>query len=79
MARYDDFADVADFDPRDQIPGMPLRLPEWSNWTCYLFGNKPGHASGFIWRPFKRDVPNIFVRFMMKICFGCTWIREKGE
>ena len=51
---------------------------EYSNWTCYMFGNKP-NGSGISYIPGKGQVPNIFVRFMMKICFDCTWIKDRQK
>lgn len=51
-----------------------LQLPEYSNWTCYLFGNRPG-GSGLAYTPQKGQVPNRFVRFMMRICFDCYWVK----
>lgn len=56
------------------------RVPEssgWesSDWSCYLFGNKPGGV-GMIYVPTKDQVPNWFVRWMMKICLGCTWVKK---
>jgi len=50
--------------------------PERSEWTCYMFGNKPGGA-GIIYKPSEGNVPNWFVRWMMKICFACTWVKDK--
>jgi hypothetical protein len=49
--------------------------PELSDWECELFGskNRNGFRNGLIYRPNKGNVPNIFVRWMMKICFACTW------
>lgn len=47
-----------------------------SGWICYMFGNKPG-GCGITYRPRKGNVPNFFVRWMMKICFDCTWIKDK--
>lgn len=49
---------------------------ELSKWECYMFGNKPG-GSGLAYRPTIGNVPNIFIRYMMKICFACTWVKEK--
>jgi hypothetical protein len=49
---------------------------EQSEWSCYLFGNRPG-GYGLIYTPKKDCEPNWFVRWMMKICFDCTWVREK--
>ena len=52
-----------------------LNLPKLSNWTCYLFGNRPG-GSGIIYTPQEGRVPNRFVRFMMRICFDCKWVKN---
>jgi hypothetical protein len=49
--------------------------PERSDWKCYMFGNRPG-GQGFIYFPVKGQVPNRFVRFMMKVCFDCLWVKE---
>jgi hypothetical protein len=53
-----------------------LKLPEYSEWSCYLFGNRPG-KSGIIYRPEKGREPNRFVRFMMRICFDCLWVKDE--
>jgi hypothetical protein len=46
------------------------------NWKCYLFGNTPeGH--GMIYFPSEGQVPNWFVRWMMKVCLGCTWVKKE--
>jgi hypothetical protein len=52
--------------------------PEYedSGWTCYLFGGTKNIAS-ITWRPYKGTVPNAFVRWMMKICFACTWVKDQ--
>jgi hypothetical protein len=50
--------------------------PEQSEWQCYMFGNRPG-AWGIIYRPTKGRVPNWFVRWMMRICFDCLWVKGK--
>jgi hypothetical protein len=55
-----------------------INVPEKSEWACYLFGNKPG-GCGFIYTPRKGQVPNWFVRWMMKVCFDCTWVKERGK
>lgn len=54
-----------------------FRLPEWSEWRCYMFGNTPSNNCGIVWRPRKGQEPNAFVRWMMKLCFACTWVKEK--
>lgn len=51
--------------------------PEYSEWTCYLFGHRPGPGEGLVWHPVKGRVPNAWVRFFMRICFDCYWTRPK--
>jgi hypothetical protein len=50
-----------------------FKQPERSEWKCYLFGNTPKDNQGIIWIPAKGQEPNRFVRWMMKVCFACTW------
>ena len=52
-----------------------LVSPEYSKWTCYLFGNRPG-GMGMTYTPQKGQVPNRFVRFMMRIFFDCYWVKK---
>ena len=52
-----------------------LKTPEPSEWRCYMFGNVPG-GCGMVYRPSKGTEPSAFVRWMMKIFFACTWIKE---
>ena len=49
---------------------------ELSDWQCYMFGNRPG-GNGLVYRPQMGRVPNAFVRFMMRVCFDCVWVRLK--
>lgn len=51
-----------------------IKSPEMSEWKCYLFGSVDG--SGITYCPLKGGEPNCFVRWMMKICFACTWVKE---
>ena len=53
-----------------------IKAPELSEWTCYMFGSKLD-GNGFVYTPVKGNLPNRFVRAMMKICFDCTWLKEK--
>jgi len=53
-----------------------IKQPKQSNWTCYLFGNRPG-GMGMCYTPVEGQVPNRFVRIMMRICLGCTWVKNK--
>ena len=55
-----------------------IELPKDSEWKCYLFGNNPASDYGLTYQPTEGAVPNAFVRWMMKICFACIWIKE-GE
>lgn len=47
-----------------------------SEWQCYLFGNSPEENEGLCYRPAQGVVPNWFVRWMMKIYFACTWVKD---
>ena len=51
-----------------------IEYPERSGWTCYLFGSK---GYGLTYKPAKGDVPNRFIRWMMKVCFACTWVKDE--
>jgi hypothetical protein len=53
-----------------------LHQPKYSNWKCYLFGNRPG-GNGIMYVPSEGRVPNRFVRWMMYLCFDCVWVKEK--
>ena len=53
-------------------------MPIMSEWTCYLFGNKPG-GDGLVWCPEKGCVPNFLARYFMAIFLGCHWVREKKQ
>ena len=48
------------------------------NWKCYLFGNTQD-GYGIVYIPAKGQVPNWFVRWMMKICLGCTWVKKEEK
>ena len=52
--------------------------PEGSDRKCYMFGNRPD-GLGIIYAPAKGQVPNRFVRFMMKVCFDCLWVKEENQ
>lgn len=54
-----------------------IKVPERSEWKCYLFGNTPEVNSGMLYIPQKGCEPNWFVRYMMKICFACTWVKDE--
>jgi hypothetical protein len=55
-----------------------FKQPEQSEWKCYLFGNTPQDNQGIVWIPIKGQEPNWFVRWMMKVCFACTWEKNNG-
>lgn len=53
-----------------------IKMPEHSKWKCYMFGcGLDGH--GLVYHPTRGKEPNAFVRWMMKICFDCIWVKEK--
>jgi hypothetical protein len=54
-----------------------IQQPKHSNYTCYMFGNRPGVNYGITYTPVEGRVPNRFVRWMMRICFDCMWVKEK--
>ncbi len=56
---------------------MSIKFPERSEWACYMFGNRPNIDDGIKYIPRKGLEPNFFVRWMMKVCFDCTWVKEK--
>jgi len=43
-------------------------------WGCYLFGTTDN--TGIVYYPTEGNIPNWFVRWMMKVCLGCTWVKE---
>ena len=55
-----------------------IQPPESSEWQCYLFGNRPG-SIGMIYRPKKGQEPNWLVRWFMRVCFDCLWVKDKSE
>ena len=59
----------------NKIKYESIKSPEMSEWTCYLFGAT--ESSGMRWKPEKGKVPNWFTRWVMKICFNCTWVKAK--
>ena len=52
-----------------------LITPKLSNYTCYLFGGSPG--DGISWTPYEGRVPNVWVRFWMKVFFDCKWVKNE--
>ena len=54
-----------------------FHVEERSEWECYMFGNTPEINTGMVYIPSKGKEPNWFVRWMMKICFACTWIKKE--
>ena len=53
-----------------------ILTPTYSNWKCYLFGCYPSN-NGLVYQPVEGQVPNWFIRWMMKICLGCVWVKIK--
>jgi hypothetical protein len=52
-------------------------VEERSEWICYMFGNTPEINTSLVYIPNKGKEPNWFVRWMMKICFDCTWVKKE--
>ena len=57
----------------NMIAAPNIKLPEQSEWKCYMFGNTPQQNQGIVYIPRKGQEPNWFARWMMKVCFACTW------
>jgi hypothetical protein len=60
------------------IEYLTIKAPEYSDWQCYMFGSRPDNH-GMIYRPIKGYEPSWFVRWMMKVCFDCLWIKKETE
>jgi len=45
-----------------------LKMPEYSEWRCFIFG--------FNFRPFKGEHPNWFWRKMQYFFFGIRWTKD---
>ena len=69
--------DIPDTSNVTSIEGLTIAQLEYSGWYCHLFGSTGDN--GFTYRPLKDNVPNRFVRWMMKLCFACTWVNNEGE
>jgi hypothetical protein len=54
------------------IPG--LYSPNLSDWHCHLFGGT--YENGITYRPLEGNEPNAFQRWLMKVCFDCTWVKK---
>jgi hypothetical protein len=52
-----------------------IKIPEWSDWKCYLFGGKESTVC-MIWQPEKGNEPNWFWRKMQYLFFGNRWVKE---
>jgi len=52
-----------------------IEIPKTSGWVVRLFGSKANH--GMHYYPPEGTVPNFFIRWMMKVCLGCTWEKLK--
>ena len=60
----------------EQLEGLSvLKLPERSEWQCYLFGNTPNNQ-GMIWVPNKGQEPNWFWRKMQYLILGNLWVKK---
>ena len=80
-----------DFDVQENNIGEPVKIsgdnppypytsslinfPRQSNWTCYLFGGDESYC-GIQWTPIDGKVPNVWVRFWMKVFLGCKWVKN---
>ena len=63
-------------DATPYLTHFQINLPKHSDWKCYLFGNRPGE-NGIVYVPQEGRVPNRFVRWMMRVCFDCLWVKDE--
>jgi len=52
------------------------KMPEYSEWRCYLFGSKPGSSGGMVYTPVRGHEPNWFWRKMQYLILGNLWVYE---
>jgi len=57
----------------EDINGTAIKLPDQSDWKCYLFG---GSNNGMIWTPNKGEEPNFFWRYMQYLIVGNRWVKN---
>lgn len=58
---------------------ITLQLPERSPWVCYLWGSSK-ESPGMTWQPDEHfKIPNRLQRWLMKVCFGCTWVYTRED
>jgi hypothetical protein len=73
MTEYTEYTFPADYDKSNTYT---ITQPKLSNWTCYMFGGDAGF-SPMTWVPQEGKVPNVWVRFWMKVFFDCKWVKNK--
>jgi len=61
-------------EPKSEFELLEAYQSNKDGWVCYLFGTTD--KMGMVYYPREGDIPNWFVRWMMKICLGCTWVKE---
>ena len=52
-----------------------FKLPEYSEWTCHLFG----HRGGLVYPPLKGKEPNWFWRMTQHLILGHKWVKEQDN
>lgn len=55
--------------------GLSIKLPEYSEWTCHLFGD----VAGLTYRPLKGKEPNWFWRTTQYLILGHKWVKEQDD
>lgn len=54
-----------------ELGSWTIKPVTYSGWNCYMFGGDD--ECGIVYRPQEGKEPNRFARWMMKVCFACTW------
>jgi hypothetical protein len=57
---------------KEPIYDCKFKMAKQSGWVCYLFGSSD-KSPGLKYYPTKGNVPNFFIRWMMRVCLGCRW------
>jgi hypothetical protein len=64
---------------KEMPENLVFKLPEKSEWTCWLMGDHGKSQYGaIVYNPNKGMEPNWFHRKMQEFCFGFQWRKNNG-
>jgi hypothetical protein len=64
-----------DYGEQDQIAFAALPKMD-TEWQCYMYGSSKDKYGGMVYTPPEGQIPNWFVRWCMRVCLGCTWVKN---